>query len=119
MQADRVTDGMAEAFDAVAEFDGGPRCNINYEVTNLPEAIAAAITTMPDDLLRKLCEERRCVMVPRGVLEVLLALAGVPLNHPQRQQYDDAVRVAREAMGVGSMASDPRQQAQDDGKEQP
>ena len=82
-------------------------------------AIAAAITTMPDDLLRKLCEERRCVMVPRGVLEVLLALAGVPLNHPQRQQYDDAVRVAREAMGVGSMASDPRQQAQDDGKEQP
>ena len=67
------------------------------------KVIAAALTAMPDDLLRKLVAERGCVMVPREPTEAML-----------QSTFSNDMRTIWGAMLA---ASDSRQQAQDDGEE--
>ena len=88
MTAEDVTDAMVSAADFAMGMQPGRE---HTSVAQMRAAIAAAINASG------------CVLVPRCALEAVLALAGVPLSHPQRPQYDEAVRQTREAMGMGSM----------------
>ena len=64
MQPSDVTDGMiTRAGVALMEASVG---DIDATDGELRDALAAALTAMPDDLLRKLVAERGCVMVPKA-----------------------------------------------------
>lgn len=114
MTADDVTDAMVKALD---------ECLVRTNKGTLmfaEKALAAALTAMPDDLLRKRVAERGCVMVRRELLDDLRddALQSAIANehfkcHPTKDSRY-AEPLAR-AIQVAAMlaASDPRQQAQD------
>ena len=68
MKPEQVTDEMYEEY-RWNRLDWRTPANQRLESC---QGIAAALTAMPDDLLRELARERGCVLVPRDVLDELL-----------------------------------------------
>ena len=83
-------------------------------------AVAAALTAMPDDLLRKLVAERGCVMVPREPTEAMVN-AGLKAADDAAFCFIGSVikyestrpHLARLAYKAMLAAADPREQALD------
>ncbi len=113
MTADDVTDAMVRAYEVGLGTGFTDKSDIQC-------GLAAAINTIPFDLLRQLCAERGCVLVPREPTEAMVN-AGLKAADDAAFCFIGSVikyestrpHLARLAYKAMLAAADPREQALD------